>query len=239
MKIIKFDEIDSTNNYLKENFQQFDDFTVIAADRQTRGRGRLGKSFFSPESGIYFSLLIKDKEKLNYLDRFTIISAVAVFSELKAYTDKKLSIKWVNDIYIENKKLCGILTESRIQKDNEISYGIIGIGINLYNPEDGFPEDIKDKAGCLFDKKPDSFLKEKIVKAICERIYMLLFKYNEEYIDIYRENSYLDNKNIKLIENGNEQDVRALYIDKDCRLIIENEKGVKKALYFGDISIEI
>ena len=135
------DSVDSTNTYLKDNYQDYPDHTVVMAHHQTKGRGRLSKSFHSPKgSGLYFTLLLKNPA-LHYDPGFlTMTAAVAVNHAMASYTGDS-GIKWVNDIYLGDKKICGILTEAVFQGRISPSAILIGIGINV-NTRD-FPMELK------------------------------------------------------------------------------------------------
>lgn len=152
--VIVLKEIDSTNNYIKMN-PQLEDLTVVISDYQTGGRGRLGRSFFSPaNSSIYLSLLIKNPDRYYDVSMLTVTAAVALFEAVKPFTTSDLKIKWVNDLFLNDKKLAGILTESETEMETKtFRHAIIGIGINVLN--ESFPKDLEDIATSIFieDKK--------------------------------------------------------------------------------------
>ena len=146
LKVFRYESIDSTNNEAKRLLKaEKGDFLVIA-DEQTAGRGRQGKSFYSPkDTGIYMSLVKRRGEALADAVSATTAAAVAVCRAIEALSDKKPAIKWVNDIYLGSNKIGGILCESVNSGNNRDSAAvIIGIGLNLSTPS--FPDDIPNAA---------------------------------------------------------------------------------------------
>jgi BirA family biotin operon repressor/biotin-[acetyl-CoA-carboxylase] ligase len=148
-----FDTVDSTNTVCLKRASGGDRRTYAAvAGGQTRGRGRRGRSFFSPDgTGLYMSILLRPSGlSADEAVKFTTIAAVAVSEAIEAVACKTASIKWVNDIYVSGRKACGILTEASFNpEDGTLDYAVVGIGINVYEPQGGFPEEIKDRAGAL------------------------------------------------------------------------------------------
>ena len=142
-----FSELDSTNQYLKELAKEGAKAgTVIIANKQSAGRGRLGRSFFSPEgTGIYMSILLRPEMELQKSVRITSMAAVAVARAIERVSGIEAKIKWVNDIFLNGKKVCGILTESGINAiTGTLEYAVLGIGINVGTIQ--FPEELKDIA---------------------------------------------------------------------------------------------
>ncbi|WP_353893970.1 biotin--[acetyl-CoA-carboxylase] ligase [Proteinivorax hydrogeniformans] len=159
-KIINLKAVDSTNSYAQKLAKQrYPEGTVVFAESQTKGRGRLGKSWLSlEEKGLYMSVIFRPPYKAAKTQLITPLTAAAVCSALR---DFKLDamIKWPNDIYISEKKVCGILSEISL-KANKPSYVIVGIGINLNHKKDDFPIDLQHKStsiraemGCPIDKQ--------------------------------------------------------------------------------------
>lgn len=153
-KIICYRKIDSTNTecrrLLEKNYSCALSGTVVAASLQTAGRGRLGRAFFSPEgNGVYFSLIYFPRTTVTDAALFTVSAAVAVRRAICGLSGKDALIKWVNDIYIGGKKVCGILTEGVMSPSGSVDAVIIGVGINLF-ADRGLPEELKDKAGTVF-----------------------------------------------------------------------------------------
>ncbi len=153
MNLIHFKTIDSTNARALEllaaaqNVRELDQ-TVIAADEQSAGRGRLKRAFYSPaKSGVYFTAIYAPAEPIKDSAALTVAAAVAVCRSLREFFGVDAKIKWVNDIYVAEKKVCGILAEGHIGAQGKIDAAAIGIGINIY-PSD-FPAEIADRAGAV------------------------------------------------------------------------------------------
>ncbi len=237
--IIRLDTVDSTNNYLKELGKDgCHEGTAVIADKQTAGRGRMGRSFISPEGGLYMSVLLKpEHDNFDFL-LITSAAAVAVCRAVEAMTDVSLKIKWVNDIYLDDKKLCGILTEGVFSGNNTPDFAVLGIGLNIIEPENGFDENIKNIATSLFKKEiPDNDFKLKL----CGRILDEFFKYYEnlskrEFLEEYRKRSFIINRDIYYISGDEKHFCRCVGIDDNCNLIVE-ENGVKKQLGTGEITV--
>lgn len=238
---IGFEEIDSTNNYIKENWQNLPDLTVVTAEKQTAGRGRTGKSFESPKgTGAYFSLLLKNNISMEISKHLTVMAAVAVLDELKTVTQRDVKIKWVNDIYIDGKKVCGILTEGSVNPKKDIwNYAVIGIGINLVEPQNGFSSEIADTVTTVFESECNEAQKKKLINGIIKRIYAMVRGEDLSYIDRYRKNSYLHGKKINIIRENSAEPATALFIDENCNLVVKKDgNGETEILFSGDVSIK-
>ncbi len=226
--------VSSTNTIMKEAARKgIDEFSVLIAEKQTAGRGRLGRSFHSPNAtGIYMSILLKPSEKQNPL-LVTTDAAVCAARVFERLTGEKALIKWVNDIYIHKRKVCGILTEGVGE------YLVLGVGINVLPPQKGFPEDIKDRAGAVFEKR-EPFLREKvIVEFLNEFMKIYMNPEREKLLQEYRERSFIINEEIMILNNGGEERAKALAIDNDYSLVVEKENGIIEKLISGDVSIKI
>lgn len=150
LKIAVYPTIDSTNNEAKRRLGAGDGGNLlIVADAQTAGRGRMGHTFYSPDgSGIYMTLSIDLANPLYQPERITLAAAVAVVRALHPYLNEELRLKWVNDIFYREKKVCGILSEGVTDLETGlIQHAIVGIGINVRPAE--FPEELRDIAGTL------------------------------------------------------------------------------------------
>lgn len=178
---------ESTNNDIKSIIKQSSSpvFAVLTAERQTAGRGRLGRSFLSPEGGLYFSVSFPLTGKEANIPLLTLLAGLAVNEAVRELTGTKALIKWPNDIYLNNKKLCGILTELVSFKGLT---AVVGIGINLTETE--FPGEIRDIA--------TSFAKEGIAPpdktALIKKITEILDRYVYEEYSLYNVNEYITAK---------------------------------------------
>ena len=155
-EVIILDETESTNLYAKQNIDSFDRNAVILARRQTAGRGRKGRSFLSPEGGLYMTIVLNADKSLGERCFPTVVCAVEVCRAVEACFDLQCEIKWVNDIYLNGKKLCGILCES----SSINSKIVIGIGININKPPNGFHPEISDIAVSIAAKVGEKEINE-------------------------------------------------------------------------------
>ena len=150
LDITLFDELDSTNTYLKKLARAgAEEGRIIIARRQSAGRGRLGRSFYSDAEGLYISVLIRPHMKAEGMVFVTAMAAVAMARAIERTVNADARIKWVNDIFVRGKKVCGILCESAFGADALSEYVVIGAGVNIAEPFGGFPADISAVAGAL------------------------------------------------------------------------------------------
>ena len=163
LDISVFDEVTSTNTLLKEKAAAgAREGTVIIANSQTGGKGRLGRSFYSPRNtGLDISILLRPSDlPPQKALKITTMAAVSACHAIESVLsgDDVPQIKWVNDIFYRGKKVVGILTEASVSMENgNLEYAVLGIGFNVYAPEDGFPEELKDIAGAILpERQPDA-----------------------------------------------------------------------------------
>lgn len=189
------DSVSSTNDLAKEAARQGRP-VLIAACQQTAGRGRRGRSFFSPAgSGLYFSLAFPwEREESPVL--LTTMAAVASARVLEEILDLEIGIKWVNDLYYLKKKVAGILTEAVTRE--KTSFMVLGIGINLIPPSQGFPPDIAQKAGPLMDQATDLDKGELICRIVNDLGRILQKLPDRAYLDDYRARSFILGKRVQL-----------------------------------------
>ena len=227
-KII-LEETTSSNDYCKALSKETKEDTLVIALSQTNGKGRLSRSFFSPKgSGIYLSLLLHPGLNAEECTKITTTAAVAAAESIDVISGKKSKIKWVNDIYLDGKKVAGILTEAGFSSATEkVEYAVMGIGVNLFNPKGGFPEDIKNKAGSVFGPLlPSAEVTVKFIKEFIKRffdIYAILP--DTLYMENYKSRSMLTGKNVSFIKNGEKCNGFVLGIDDNAGLLLSTDKG--------------
>lgn len=227
-------KVSSTNLIMKEKAQTgAEEFSVLIASEQTAGRGRLGRTFHSPKgTGIYMSILLAPEKDRNSL-LITVDTAVCVARVLEKLTGDKALIKWVNDIYIKGRKVCGILAERVGDKI------VLGIGINVFSPKRGFPDDIKDRAGALFEVK-ERYIKEKVITELLNEFYNIYMNpVREELLAEYKSRSMVTGKNILILRNDGKEEAVAIDINDDYSLMVKKENGETENLNTGDVSIKI
>ncbi|MCQ2484998.1 MAG: biotin--[acetyl-CoA-carboxylase] ligase [Clostridia bacterium] len=224
--VLVFELIGSTNVYAEEIAAQTDKPIIIVSESQTDGRGRNGKTFFSPDTGLYLSLVTHPKSDFFSLTTITCGTAVAVCRAIEKLTDLKPQIKWVNDIYIDNKKVSGILCRA-LGGNGKIEHLITGIGINIYTKD--FPDEIKNTAGSLNVQIDRNQLTAEIVNQI--------MKLSEnDYMDEYRKKSCVIGKEITYFIDGIAYNGKAVDIDENGGLIVINDDK-KITLTGGEITV--
>jgi BirA family biotin operon repressor/biotin-[acetyl-CoA-carboxylase] ligase len=238
-----FVRVDSTNTKCLEKAEAGEPEGYVAvAGSQSAGRGRRGKAFFSPaESGIYMSILLRPQGLTeNQVLHFTTMAAAAVSEAIEAVSDKKADIKWVNDIFINGKKVCGILSEASYGvRTGKLEYVIVGIGINAYEPTGGFPASIADIAGCVFDE-PAAGLKNRLAAEVLNR-FMAYYRHlpDTPYSDEYIKRSMVTGKDVTVHKNKEKLKAHVLGIDEEFGLKVRYEDGSVEVLRSGEISIRI
>lgn len=240
VELMSMPECDSTSSCLKRLAPELRGDTVLIASRQTGGRGRMGRSFYSPEgSGLYMSILTRPDLSPADLPLLTPAAAVAVCGAIEELTDRRAEIKWVNDILIGGKKVCGILTESALGPGGEALYCVVGIGVNLSPPRGGFPEDIADTAGSvLTEYRPD--LLPKLAFSIIKRFYELLPDVSSlGFLPEYRSRSALPGRDIWIIRDGSVLPARAVGIDDRCGLQVRYPDGAFETLRSGEVTVRV
>jgi len=241
-RIIHFDTIESTNNTAKELAAKgAKDGTVIISEEQTSGKGRLGRQWLAPKyKGVWMSIILKPEINPVDVPKITHISAAAVVSGLMEL-NIKAHIKWPNDIIINNKKICGILTEMS-GEINRISYVIVGIGINANLELDDIPKGISEKASSLLIETGRKIDRKEVAAKVLNNFEILYQNFIEtgminHSIKICRENSLLIGKNIKIINGQEEKIARAVDINNKGELIVELGDGHSEPIISGEVSI--
>ncbi|MBW5389502.1 biotin--[acetyl-CoA-carboxylase] ligase [Brachyspira hampsonii] len=218
--------------------------TVIIAEEQTSGYGRNGKFFFSPYgTGIYMSIILNlKKEKKIFNSSFiTTAAAMAVSKSIEEVTNESTQIKWVNDIFINNKKVCGILTEGSFSfEDGKLDYAVIGIGINVNFPKKGFPKELDNIAASINNDnlKNNSDIRNILIAKILENLYEYYFN-DINFYEEYKKRSFLIGKKVSVDINGKENIVKVLDIDKTFALIVELKNGEIDRLTSGSVNYKI
>lgn len=232
------EELPSTNSYLKESAEKKNN-TLVFAKKQTKGRGRLGRSFFSEDlGGLYFSLLKKEDLQHYNASYATIACALSVRDALSEVSGLPLSIKWVNDIYCNGKKLAGILTEGTLEMETgTLSSLILGIGINVNTAR--FPEELKDIATSLYLQTGSHFLRQTIAEKVLSSLEdnLLLTKKNpEKLLEKYKRHLLYLGEEITFTYNQKTRSGILMDLTKEGHLLVESE-GSFMTLHSGEISI--
>ena len=217
---------------------------IFISEEQTAGRGRLGRTFVSPsKSGLYISLCLFPTVALEDLSLITCATAVACVETLEELTGKSLNIKWVNDLFYQDKKVGGILTEIISDfESQQVQALIVGMGINLIENPQSFPEELHSIVGSMFSSKTEydnsSFNRNHFIAQFLEKwtfYYQNLSK--RDFIESYKEHSNVIGKSIKVIEGTQVYHAYTKDIDENGHLIIEKEDKSLHALSYGEVSI--
>ncbi len=234
--------VTSTNTVLKEAAAaEVKEGKVLVAEEQTLGRGRLGRNFYSPSgTGIYMSILLRPELTVEDSLFLTTSAAVAVTRAIEEVTDCEARIKWVNDIYCNGKKVCGILTEAGVDfEGGGLEYCIVGIGINVAKPEGDFPAELKSSAGGIFETKMYSAgLRSRLAAEVLNNFWDYYTNFSKkDMIEEYRKRSFLIGKEINVIFGDKSLKATAMDIDEDARLVVKFPDGGIKTLSSGEVSI--
>ncbi len=226
---IHFDSIDSTSSYARRNASNLPLPCIITASHQTNGRGRTGKSFFSPDgTGLYMTLLIKANPNA---DLITPAAAVAVCKAIEESTDILPGIKWVNDIFVDCKKVCGILSECFCI--DGVTYIAVGVGVNLTTKD--FPDDLPQASSLGTDCEKDS-----LAIIIATGISDYIENPDNGYVlSEYKKRLFVIGKMITYERNGDVFFAKVDGINEFCNLCVTTEDGKKDLLSSGEISIRL
>lgn len=235
-----FNSIDSTNSKAKEIALDEKEGTVLIAEEQTEGKGRMGRSWVSPKGkGIWMSIILKPNVEPMKVPKLTLVGAAAVYKALENM-GIKAQIKWPNDVLIDGKKICGILTEMSGEL-NMVNYVIMGIGINVNLDEGDFPEELKDKATSLKISTGKEISRKELTANILNEFEKLYLKFKEEdnieeVLKISRENSILLGEEVRIIRGNNIKIGKAIDINDNGELVVEVGDKVEKIIS-GEVSL--
>ena len=238
-----FKTVTSTNTLLKaEAERDAPEGRIFIASEQTGGKGRMGRSFYSPlGTGVYISILLRPTFSPSESLCITTAAAVAMAEAIEATAGTKPRIKWVNDIYVNEKKVCGILTEAAFDMEqNRLRYAVLGIGINLVEPEGGYPQDIAQVASPVFTREEYSALKrDELIAALINRFWHYYEHLTDkEFLAGYQNRSMLDGREVNVIGSGCLRPAVALGVDDEFRLRVRYPDGSEELLQSGDVSVK-
>ena len=208
--------------------------SVFAADGQTCGRGQRGRSFFSPSyNGLYFSMILRPKAELSAVTQVTMAAAVAVCRGVRYCTGKTLAIKWLNDLMLEGKKLCGILTQVDADlESSQVESLVVGIGLNLTRPTEGYPAELEQMAGCLF--APEEVPTASPSRLLGEISSQLLAAWeNQDFLEEYRTHSLVLGKKIRCFQQEKWLEAKAETVDTQGCLVAVTDENRRLCLHPG------
>ena len=237
-----FPVLSSTNTVLKAMAaEDAPAGTAVLAAEQTAGRGRLGRSFYSPPAGgLYMSLLLRPDLAPADAARLTPCAAVSVAEAIGELSGRDAGIKWVNDIYMDGKKVCGILTEAAVDlESSRVSYVVVGIGVNLRPPEGGFPEEIRNIAGAAFGGVSVPDLRNRLAALILDKLTdYAADPFSDRLFRAYEKRSFVPGRRIMILAPGKEPvPAEALRLNRDYSLQVRLADGAEQALGSGEVSV--
>ena len=212
--------------------------SVIISKAQSAGRGRRGRSFFSPTGGLYLSCILRPKINLKDGQFLTTAAAVAVYKAVQEVCGLELDIKWVNDLYREGRKICGILTEAGTDfETGEIRYAVVGIGVNLWIDPEELPEELSDIVGCITDSLEEAQMLDKSRLAASIVNHLLEEAASETLSDVYIEKNIIPGHVIEIRDGEKVRTAFAERIEPDGRLLVRETDGTESRLSFGEVSV--
>ena len=238
------DEIDSTNRFAKQLAEENAPHgTLVLCDRQLAGRGRLGRSWFSPErTGLCFSLILRPPVSATNSLPMTMLAALAVRNAISRSTGMEAMIKWPNDLQVNGKKVCGILTEMSVTPEADVKWIVLGIGINVNTKEEEFPEEVRRIATSLYLERGVECSRLDLVREICLQFETLYDSFVETdgdtqvFLPQYKVYSSTLLRRVKLFLGGEEISGIAEDFDKTGALLVREDNGTLRRIFTGEIS---
>ena len=229
----EYESLESTNKTLMDMAKEGSPAgTAVWAHTQSGGRGRLGRSFSSPEGGIYVSILLPLAADADSAIKVTAMAGVAVMRTIFQVCNKKCGIKWVNDIIYEDKKVCGILAQGCAGK------AVVGIGINYRTDLEKLPEDVRRLASGLYETDEDAPDERAFTEALLRNVWELCTLGDENWLEEYKSSSTILGKEVLILQAGNVTGSgTATEIDDNCFLHVVGEDGKEMILSTGEVSI--
>ena len=234
--------ISSTNTVLKGLAAEgAGEGLALIAEEQTAGRGRMGRSFYSPpESGLYLSLLLRPEMQAVDAVRLTACAAVAVAETLEELSGRPTRIKWVNDVFMAGKKVCGILTEASLDcESGQLSYAVVGVGVNALVPAGGFPGELRELAGAVFPERELPELRCRIAAGILNRLWRFCGGAAlADCFEAYRARSLVLGRQVELLSPGREpESARVLDLEPDYALRVRLADGAERSVRSGEVRV--
>lgn len=236
--------VTSTNDVLKDLAAEgAAEGLALLAEEQTQGRGRMGRSFYSPPgTGLYMSVLLRPAVSAGAAAEITACAAVAAAEAIEELSGRGAGIKWVNDVLLDGKKVCGILTEAATDPESGAPrWVVVGIGVNIAPPAGDFPEELRSVAGAVFEKDPGPDCRCRLAAGILDR----LTAYSQRPGDArvyraYKARSLALGRNVALLVPGREPiSAEALDIGADYSLLVRLEDGSLQEVRSGEISLRL
>lgn len=236
------ESVTSTNTVLKGLAEQGGaEGMVLLAQEQTQGKGRLGRTFFSPKgTGLYMSVLLRPRFFAEEALSITTAAAVAVAEAVDQVTGQHARIKWVNDVYLRGRKVCGILTEAAVDfESGGLQYAVLGMGINIREPEGGFSPELAQVAGALFPGEVPAGARTRLAAAILNRFFSYYQALPDRtFMKAYAKRSLLTGMEVTYTQGDRAGEGLVLGVDEEARLLLRLPDGREQAFSAGEVQIK-
>ncbi len=232
-KIIYLQEVSSTNEYAKKIASEMPEGTVVIAKKQTKGKGRKNRRWASPEGGLWLSVILKPDVEAKDIPKIVFVGALAVVDTLAEF-GIEAGIKWPNDVWVDNKKICGILTEGRLGE-----FVILGIGLNVNND---IPSELIGSATSMRLLLGRELNLDKVLWTLLgnlERWYKLIQERKFSIVmSAVKDKCFILGRWVEVINDESKVEGEVIDIAEDGTLIIQTSKGLMK-IFYGDISLRL
>lgn len=233
--------VDSTNEMVKlQALQGAKEGLVVIAEEQTCGKEKSGRVFYSPKgTGIYMSILLRPEVKVEQALSITTAAAVAVARSIEFVSSRKAEIRWVNDVYCDNKKVCGILTEASCNiETSKLDYVVLGIGIHVKMPKLGLPKEMSNGTDYVF-KQTETDVRSQLVAEVLKQFWAFYLNLDEKaFLEEYKERSCLIGKDILIEKKDGDKEGRAIAITEQCHLLVQLQDGGVEELSAGTVRLK-
>lgn len=235
------EQVTSTNTLCREAALAGEqEWAVVIASSQTAGRGRQGHTFWSPDdSGVYLSVLVRPTWSIDtMITSLTPLAAVAAARAVESLSNRQADIKWVNDVYCDKKKVCGILVEGHPDAQTDrFSYAVVGVGFNVFPPANGFPEEIRDRAGAILNE-PSEWARERLAAAFLNEFQTLYTALpSVDFQEEYTHRCLRLGRSVTVPTEEGERSAKVLDVTDRFELRVQFEDGTVRDLNAGDVSV--
>ena len=240
-RITVLPEVDSTNNYAKKLAQSgAPDGSVVVAEQQTGGRGRMGRSFSSPPGlGVYLTVLLRPGVRADALGDLTVRVAAAMCDAVERAAGVRPGIKWTNDLILGGKKLCGILTELSVEAESGMAeFVVAGIGVNVGQTPDDFPPEVRPVATSLREQTGKTIPRARLAAEMIRALSRVAERADEDWLEKYRADCVTIGRQVRVIRAGAERTARADGVDETGALLVTwDDDGSHERIFSGEVSV--
>ncbi len=240
--LLCYESIDSTNSLIKRlALEGAAEGTVAIANRQTAGRGRLGRSFQSPpDTGIYLSFLLRPRVRPDQAVNLTACTAVALCEAIETVCALRPQIKWTNDVLLNSRKICGILTEMSVEGESgALQYIVVGIGVNVNQTLADFPDEIRSMAGSIRMATDAPCDRGRLAAEIINAMDRMYAQWHNGVWDVaqYRADCATVGREVHILRSGTKRKAFAEAVDDNFALIVRYEDGTQETIFSGEVSV--